>query len=124
MAFIAYLKDYTTGRHILSITNDSIKDYRTGMTLASYDNTYIKDYRTGRCLYRIDGFLSRREIAEIDYKDVNRLKKYITEGGKIVPRRMSGTCAAHQRKVAVAIKRAYRFLAPLQRRVITSCNIT
>jgi small subunit ribosomal protein S18 len=34
------------------------------------------------------------------------LKKYITEGGKIVPRRMSGTCAAHQRKVAVAIKRA------------------
>ena len=66
----------------------------------------------------------QEKIAEIDYKDVNRLKKYITEGGKIVPRRMSGTCAAHQRKVAVAIKRAYRFLAPLQRRVITSCNIT
>ena len=48
----------------------------------------------------------QEKIAEIDYKDVNRLKKYITEGGKIVPRRMSGTCAAHQRKVAVAIKRA------------------
>lgn len=85
MAIIAYLKDYTTGRYILSITNDSIKDYRTGMTLASYDNTYIKDYRNGGCLYRIDGFLSRREIAEIDYKDVNRLKKYITEGGKTFP---------------------------------------
>ena len=48
----------------------------------------------------------QEKIAEVDYKDVNRLKKYITEGGKIVPRRMSGTCAAHQRKVAVAIKRA------------------
>ena len=42
----------------------------------------------------------------IDYKDVNRLKKFVTEGGKIIPRRMSGTCAAHQRKVASAIKRA------------------
>ena len=48
----------------------------------------------------------QEKIAEIDYKDVNRLKKYITEGGKIVPRRMSGTCAAHQRLVAKAIKRA------------------
>ena len=48
----------------------------------------------------------QEKIADIDYKDVNRLKKYITEGGKIGPRRMSGTCAAHQRKVAVAIKRA------------------
>ena len=42
----------------------------------------------------------------IDYKDVNRLKKFVTEGGKILPRRMSGTCAAHQRKLATAIKRA------------------
>ena len=48
----------------------------------------------------------QEKIAEIDYKDVNRLKKYITEGGNILPRRMSGTCAAHQRKVAGAIKRA------------------
>ena len=48
----------------------------------------------------------QEKISEIDYKDVNRLKKYITEGGKIVPRRMSGTCAAHQKKVANAIKRA------------------
>ena len=43
---------------------------------------------------------------EIDYKDVNTLKKYITEGGKILPRRMTGTCAKHQRVLAVAIKRA------------------
>ena len=48
----------------------------------------------------------QEKVDVIDYKDVNRLKKYITEGGKILPRRMSGTCAAHQRKVSTAIKRA------------------
>ena len=42
----------------------------------------------------------------IDYKDVNRLKKYITERGKILPRRISGNCANHQRELTVAIKRA------------------
>ncbi len=48
----------------------------------------------------------QEKLTAIDYKDVNRLKKFITEGGKIVPRRMSGTCAAHQRLLATAIKRA------------------
>lgn len=42
----------------------------------------------------------------IDYKDVNRLKKFITERGKILPRRISGTCAKHQRGVTRAIKLA------------------
>lgn len=42
----------------------------------------------------------------IDYKDVNKLKKYLTESGKILPRRMTGVCARHQRELAVAIKRA------------------
>lgn len=42
----------------------------------------------------------------IDYKDVNKLKRYVTERGKIVPRRISGTCAKHQREVTTAIKRA------------------
>ena len=46
------------------------------------------------------------KVDAIDYKDVNRLKKFITEGGKILPRRMSGTSAAHQRILATAIKRA------------------
>ena len=48
----------------------------------------------------------QEKLDAIDYKDVNRLKKFITEGGKIIPRRMSGTCAAHQRTLAKAIKRA------------------
>ena len=42
----------------------------------------------------------------IDYKDVAKLKKFVTEKGKIIPRRMSGVCAAHQRELALAIKRA------------------
>lgn len=42
----------------------------------------------------------------IDYKDVPRLKKFVTEKGKILPRRMSGNCAKHQRELAEAIKRA------------------
>ncbi len=46
------------------------------------------------------------KVEEIDYKDINTLKKYITEGGKILPRRMTGVCAKHQRVLAKAIKRA------------------
>jgi len=42
----------------------------------------------------------------IDYKDVARLRKCMTERGKIMPKRMSGTCAKHQRQVSMAIKRA------------------
>ncbi len=42
----------------------------------------------------------------IDYKDVEKLKKYVTERGKILPKRITGTCAVHQRKVTTAIKRA------------------
>lgn len=42
----------------------------------------------------------------IDYKDTIKLRKFITERGKIMPRRMSGVCAKHQRELATAIKRA------------------
>ena len=48
----------------------------------------------------------------IDYKDERRLSRFITERGKILPRRISGMCARHQRQVGTAIKRA-RFLALL-----------
>ena len=42
----------------------------------------------------------------IDYKDVNKLKRYVSERGKILPRRITGNCAKHQRAITVAIKRA------------------
>lgn len=46
------------------------------------------------------------KTAEIDYKDVEMLKKYVTERGKILPKRITGTCAIHQREITKAIKRA------------------
>jgi small subunit ribosomal protein S18 len=51
-------------------------------------------------------------VKEIDYKDLNTLRQYITENGKIVPSRITGTKARYQRQLATAIKRA-RFLALL-----------
>ncbi len=52
------------------------------------------------------------KIKEVDYKDVKRLRGYLTERGKIVPARVTGTCAKHQRQLSRAIKRA-RFLGLL-----------
>ena len=48
----------------------------------------------------------QEKVELIDYKDVARLKKFVTESGKMLPRRMSGTCAKHQRELSKAIKRA------------------
>ena len=52
------------------------------------------------CVYCAD------KNAVIDYKDVNKLKRYVSERGKILPRRITGNCAKHQRALTVAIKRA------------------
>ena len=52
------------------------------------------------------------KIEEIDYKEVATLRKYTSERGKIWPRRISGTCARHQRMVTSAVKRA-RYIALL-----------
>jgi len=46
------------------------------------------------------------KVESIDYKDVAKLRRFITERGKILPRRISGNCARHQRQVTLAIKRA------------------
>ena len=46
------------------------------------------------------------KTAVIDYKDANKLKRYISERGKILPRRITGNCAKHQRALTVAVKRA------------------
>ncbi len=52
------------------------------------------------------------KIAEVDYKDINILKEFITENGKLIPARITGTKARYQRQLSVAVKRA-RFLALL-----------
>lgn len=46
------------------------------------------------------------KVDYIDYKDVARLRRFMSERAKILPRRVTGTCAAHQRELTVAIKRA------------------
>lgn len=56
------------------------------------------------CVFCVD------KVDNIDYKDVNKIKKFITEKGKILPRRQTGNCATHQRKISTAVKRA-RYMA-------------
>ncbi len=46
------------------------------------------------------------KITRVDYKEASRLKRYITERGKLLPRRISGNCAKHQRQLTTAVKRA------------------
>ncbi len=60
----------------------------------------VRKSRRKVCTFCVD------KVEHIDYKDLNRLRKCITERGKIMPRRMSGVCAKHQRGLAIAIKRA------------------
>lgn len=61
-----------------------------------------KGRRTRRkvCSFCVD------KVEHIDYKDLSRLRRFITERGKILPRRISGSCAKHQRQLTTAIKRA------------------
>jgi small subunit ribosomal protein S18 len=58
------------------------------------------------CRFTVEG------VEEIDYKDLNTLKAYVTETGKVVPSRITGTSARYQRQLARAVKRA-RFLSLL-----------
>lgn len=59
-------------------------------------------------------FMSRRkvckfcenQVVKIDYKDVRTIRRFVTEQGKIIPRRVTGVCASHQRMLTRAIKRA------------------
>lgn len=46
------------------------------------------------------------KVTVIDYKDISKLRRYVSERGKILPRRITGTCALHQRKLASAVKKA------------------
>lgn len=62
-------------------------------------------YRKGRPRRKVCYFKQNKNV-EIDYKNVELLKKFVTPNGKITPRRVTGTCAKHQRELAVAIKNA------------------
>ena len=62
--------------------------------------------RGGRRRKKVCVFCADNDSAIIDYKDVNKLRKYVSERGKILPRGITGNCAKHQRALTVAIKRA------------------
>ncbi len=62
-----------------------------------------RNARKGRkkvCAFCVD------KVETIDYKDISKLRKYVSERAKILPRRVTGTCAHHQRELTSAIKRA------------------
>lgn len=61
--------------------------------------------RRGRKRRKVCGFCVDK-IEVVDYKDVSRLRKFLTERAKILPRRITGNCAGHQRQLTRAIKRA------------------
>ena len=74
---------------------------------------FNKTDRDGAPMRRRGGMHRRKKVCvfcgknnEIDYKDVAKLRKYVSERGKILPRRITGNCAKHQRALTVAIKRA------------------
>ena len=65
------------------------------------DNPRVRPHKRKKvCLFCVD------KVANIDYKAVDKLRRFTSERGKILPRRTTGTCAAHQRQLTVAIKRA------------------
>ncbi|MCC8017145.1 MAG: 30S ribosomal protein S18 [Clostridiales bacterium] len=74
---------------------------------------YDKERKSDAPMKRRGGGRRRKKVCVfcgkdnvIDYKDVNKLKRYVSERGKILPRRITGNCAKHQRAITVAIKRA------------------
>ena len=64
------------------------------------DNVRIRKPKKKVCAYCADSNL------EIDFKQVEKLRKYVSEKGKILPRRVTGLCAKHQRELTIAVKRA------------------
>jgi small subunit ribosomal protein S18 len=68
--------------------------------MAERPNNRNRKARRKVCAYCVD------KVEHIDYKDIARLRRYMSERGKILPRRVTGTCAKHQRALTVAIKRA------------------
>ena len=55
---------------------------------------------------KVCAFCAEKTGEGVDYKDVTKLKRYVSERGKILPRRITGNCAKHQRALTVAVKRA------------------
>ena len=77
----------------------------TEETVKEVKEERVKKYRKPQSKKKVCAFCVDKSNA-IDYKDVAKLRRYITENGKILPRRQTGVCSIHQRELAEAIKRA------------------
>lgn len=77
-----------------------MEENKTAVAAVPVKKSYKRIPRKKVCVF------CQEKVEVIDYKDTNRLKKFVTESGKMLPRRMSGTCAKHQRELSKAIKRA------------------
>lgn len=92
---------------------DNAKEVKTTAPAAEAKSAEVKEQREAKP-YRSQPRGKRRKVCQfcaekiehVDYKDVGRLRKYISERAKILPRRITGTCALHQRQLTDAIKRA------------------
>ena len=80
-------------------------DKHNGLRKGKQTRRRLQEKRPGTQKKKVCVFCGK-ENNEIDYKDVAKLKKYVSERGKILPRRITGNCAKHQRALTVAIKRA------------------
>lgn len=80
--------------------DDKKADTKKEYVKKSYNKYSQRGPRRKACSFCID------KAKTIEYKDVAKLRKYVTEKGKILPRRQTGVCATHQRELATAIKRA------------------
>lgn len=96
------------------MSDDKMKDMDADMQMQDVlrDSDDRGAGRKGKVFFRKKVCRFCTQKAKIDYKDADGLRRYTTERGKILPRRITGTCAKHQRRLALEIKRA-RALAML-----------
>lgn len=88
------------------MSDGKMRDMDGDMQDALRDSDDRGSGRKGKMFFRKKVCRFCTQKAKIDYKDPDTLRRYTTERGKILPRRITGTCAKHQRKLALEIKRA------------------
>jgi small subunit ribosomal protein S18 len=90
------------------MSDEKMKDMEADMQMQDVlrDSDDRGQGRKGKVFFRKKVCRFCTQKAKIDYKDSDGLRRYTTERGKILPRRITGTCAKHQRRLALEIKRA------------------
>ena len=85
---------------IMTTEETAVEETSAPVKAGARPNAMNRNKRRKVCQFCAD------KIAHIDYKDIARLRKCISERSKILPRRVTGACAKHQRQITVAVKRA------------------